>query len=85
MSEPNQKKPGSVTQHDPKSDIQRLPPDDVANVDRKQRPQSDSDDDHSDRPRRDHSEREGGGDQDIDTAGQVPGNKATDDKDPTGL
>lgn len=33
----------------------------------------------------DHSEREGGGDQDIDTAGMVPGNKATDDDEPTGL
>ena len=27
----------------------------------------------------DHSEREWGGDQDIDTAGMVPGNMATDD------
>ena len=33
----------------------------------------------------DHSEREWGGDQDIDTAGMVPGNKATDDDEPTGL
>ena len=34
----------------------------------------------------DHSEREWGGDQDIDTAGMIPGNKATDDSDePTGL
>ena len=33
----------------------------------------------------DHSEREWGGDQDIDTAGMVPGNKATDNKEPTGF
>jgi len=32
-----------------------------------------------------HSEREWGDDQDIDTAGMVPGNKATDDDEPTGL
>jgi hypothetical protein len=32
-----------------------------------------------------HSEREWGGDQDIDTAGQVPDNKATDDKEPVGF
>ena len=34
--------------------------------------------------KKDHSERESGGDQDIDTAGMVPGNKATDDEEPTG-
>jgi hypothetical protein len=33
----------------------------------------------------DHSEAEWGGDQDIDTAGLVPGNKATDEDEPTGL
>jgi hypothetical protein len=33
----------------------------------------------------DHSEREWGGDQDIDTAGMIPGNKASDDDEPTGL
>ena len=33
----------------------------------------------------DHSEREWGGDQDIDTAGQVPGEKATDVDDATGF
>jgi hypothetical protein len=33
----------------------------------------------------DHSEREWGGDQDIDTAGQVPGNMATDIDDATGF
>ena len=32
----------------------------------------------------DHSEREWGGDQDIDTAGMIPGNKATEDDEPTG-
>jgi hypothetical protein len=32
----------------------------------------------------DHAERTWGGDQDIDTAGMIPGNKATDDKEPTG-
>jgi hypothetical protein len=35
--------------------------------------------------RPDHSEREWGGDQDIDTAGQVPGNMATDVDDATGF
>jgi hypothetical protein len=35
--------------------------------------------------RPDHSEREGGGDQDIDTAGQVPGEMATDRDDATGF
>jgi hypothetical protein len=34
---------------------------------------------------RDHSEREWGGDQDIDTAGQVPGEMATDVDDATGF
>ena len=33
----------------------------------------------------DHSEREWGGDQDIDTAGQVPGEMATDVDDATGF
>lgn len=33
-------------------------------------------------PQPDHSEREGGGDQDIDTAGLVPGNMATDNGEP---
>jgi hypothetical protein len=33
----------------------------------------------------DHSEREWGGDQDIDTAGQVPGEMATDIDDGTGF
>ena len=33
----------------------------------------------------DHSEREWGGDQDIDTAGMVPGNKATDNNEPGGF
>ena len=33
----------------------------------------------------DHSEREWGGDQDIDTAGMIPGNKATDEDEPTGM
>ena len=33
----------------------------------------------------DHSERAWGGDQDIDTAGMVPGNKATNNKEPTGF
>jgi len=37
------------------------------------------------KPRRDHSERIGGGDQDIDTAGMVPGNKATKNTDATGF
>jgi hypothetical protein len=33
----------------------------------------------------DHSERAWGGDQDIDTAGMVPGNKATEDDEPKGF
>jgi hypothetical protein len=33
----------------------------------------------------DHSEREWGGDQDIDTAGQVPGEMVTDKDDATGF
>ena len=33
----------------------------------------------------DHSERAWGGDQDIDTAGMIPGNKATDNDEPTGF
>jgi len=49
------------------------------------RPQSDRDTAHDDPSHRgggagpspDHSEREMGSDQDIDTAGQIPGNKAT--------
>jgi hypothetical protein len=36
-------------------------------------------------PATDHSEREWGGDQDIDTAGQVPGEMATDVDDATGF
>ena len=36
-------------------------------------------------PQPDHSEREWGGDQDIDTAGQVPGEMATDVDDATGF
>jgi hypothetical protein len=36
-------------------------------------------------PAPDHSEREWGGDQDIDTAGMIPGNKATEDDEPTGM
>lgn len=35
--------------------------------------------------KRDHSERAWGGDQDIDTAGMIPGNKATDRDEPTGF
>ena len=36
-------------------------------------------------PQPDHSEREWGGDQDIDTAGMIPGNKATDSDEPGGF
>jgi hypothetical protein len=39
----------------------------------------------TDTGRPDHSEREWGGDQDIDTAGQVPGEMATDTDDATGF
>ncbi len=39
---------------------------------------------HLENAQPDHSEREWGGDQDIDTAGMIPGNKATDDHEPTG-
>lgn len=56
----------------------------VRNADAKRHLESEAD--HSERqPQRDHSEREWGGDQDIDTAGMVPGNKATDGKEPTGF
>ena len=40
---------------------------------------------HRGAPQRDHSERAAGGDQDIDTAGMVPGNKATKSTDPVGF
>jgi hypothetical protein len=39
----------------------------------------------TDTGRDDHSEREWGGDQDIDTAGQVPGEMVTDEDDATGF
>jgi hypothetical protein len=56
--------------------------------DEEQDHQHDTADDQAERPvepRRDHSERPDGGDQDVDTAGMIPGNKATDSKDPTGF
>jgi hypothetical protein len=84
MSEPNEKKRGSIPTHERNDDVRPLPAEDVVNVGGEQG-QSGTADDHSDRPRRDHSEREGGSDQDIDTAGQVPGNKATDNKEPVGF
>jgi hypothetical protein len=74
------------------SDVQPLPHEDVINRG-EQGEQSDTADDHSERPmkparrqepQKDHSERSGGGDQDIDTAGLVPGNKATPNTEPTG-
>ena len=87
MSEPNEKKHGSVPQHERHADIRSLPAEDLVNPGGEQGEQSDTADDHSKRPMkpRDHSDRQGGGDQDIDTAGQVPGNKATDSKEPTGF
>ena len=65
------------------ADIPPVPTEDMVDIGSEQHPHTAND--HSDRPRRDHSEREAGGDQDIDTAGQIPGNKATDDKDATGF
>lgn len=47
--------------------------------------QGDQDRDVANDERTDHSEREWGGDQDIDTAGQVPGEMATDVDDATGF
>jgi hypothetical protein len=63
-----------------KSDVRPLPNEELINPGGEQGEQSDTADDHSDRPmkpEKDHSERAGGGDQDIDTAGMVPGNMAT--------
>jgi hypothetical protein len=68
-------------------DIKPLPNEEVINPGGEQGDQ-DTADDHSDRPvkpEKDHSERSGGGDQDIDTAGLVPGNKATKNTDATGF
>ena len=66
-----------------KDDLPPVPAEDMVEIGNEQLPEAAED--HSDRPRRDHSEREGGGDQDIDTAGQVPGNKATTSNDATGF
>lgn len=68
-------------------DLKPLPNEEVISPGGDQEEQSDTADDHGDRPmkpQKDHSERSGGGDQDIDTAGLVPGNKAT-DTDATGF
>jgi hypothetical protein len=76
------------------SDVQPLPNEEITNPGGEHKQQSDTADDHSDRPmkpahpaepQKDHSERAGGGDQDIDTAGMVPGNKATKNTEPTGF
>jgi hypothetical protein len=72
----------------PDEDITPLPNEDLINPGGEQGEQQDTADDKSDRPmepRKDHSERSGGGDQDIDTAGMVPGNKATKNTDATGF
>jgi hypothetical protein len=68
-------------------DMKPLPNEDVINPGGEQGQQQDTADDHSERPvkpQEDHSERSGGGDQDIDTAGMVPGNKVTKNTDATG-
>jgi len=65
------------------TDLPPVPDEEMLEIGSEQHPNTAND--LPDRPRRDHSEREGGGDQDIDTAGQVPGNKATDSKDVTGF
>jgi hypothetical protein len=61
-------------------------------TDKNQQPENERENARPDRPgtgtgpvQADHSEREGGGDQDIDTAGMIPSNKATDDDEPTGM
>lgn len=63
----------------PGEDMKPLPNEDVINPGGEQG-QQDSADDHSEppvKPPKDHSERSGGGDQDIDTAGMVPGHRNT--------
>jgi hypothetical protein len=79
MDKSSRQRQGSQT--DKNTDIPPVPAEELVEIGNEQHP--DTADDHSDRARRDHSEREGGGDQDIDTAGQIPGNKATDSKEPT--
>ena len=85
------KEPGKTT------NVPRLPAEDVTNVPATEleervggdeRAHHDTAHDRSKRdrePQPDHSEREGGDDQDIDTAGMVPGNKATKNTEPTGF
>jgi len=76
------------------ADVPRLPAEDVADTttsdvekgiggDRSRRDVADERT-RREAPQPDHSERAGGDDQDIDTAGMVPGDKATDNKTPTG-
>jgi hypothetical protein len=72
----------------PGEDMKPLPNEEVISPGGEQGEQSGTADDHSERPmkpRKDHGERRGGGDQDIDTAGMVPGNKATKNTDATGF
>jgi hypothetical protein len=83
MNQPQHDKPGTDADRDRTNDISPLPTEDMVEIGSEQHPHTA--DDHSDRPRRDHSEREAGGDQDIDTAGQIPGNSATANKDATGF
>lgn len=67
MSEPTQKKQGRNLDSQRHADVPPVPAEEMVEIGSEQHP------DVAD----DHSERESGGDQDIDTAGQVPGNKAT--------
>jgi hypothetical protein len=77
--EKKKKKPG---------DVRPLPNEEIINPGGEQGQQSDTADDHAERPmkpQKDHAERSGGGDQDIDTAGVVPENNATKNTDATGF
>lgn len=68
------KNQGVPPQQDRHADIPRLPAEDIVDVTGDPGQPWDSADEHSDQPlaQPDHSERKSGGDQDIDTAGQVP-------------
>ena len=81
MSHAKQKNQGINPDRQRHTDLPPVPDEEMVEIGSEQHPSTAGD--HADRPRRDHSEREGGGDQDIDTAGQVPGNKAADSKSPT--
>jgi hypothetical protein len=83
MNQGKLKNQGMNPESQRRTDLPPIPDEEMVEIGSEQHPNTAND--QSDRPRRDHSEREGGGDQDIDTAGQVPGDKATDNKDGTGF